>query len=238
MKILALGDIHGRDCWKRIVDKEKADKIIFIGDYLDSKALIDGNAQLDNLWDIIDFKTENDDDVILLFGNHDYHYYPGQMQYSGFQPHMAVSFGQVLRDKMGLFKMVHQELLRDDVKVTFSHAGISEMWVHNNQLMKADVSLIDNINDHLQFKPSIFEITHYNPYGDHPSNSPIWIRLESLKQYGMPGVQVVGHTMQHKGIKEIIASPSLSIWPIDTLGTTLEYLVIDNGEFIVKSFEL
>jgi predicted phosphodiesterase len=38
MKLIALGDTHGRSKWKEIVEKENdADKIIFIGDYFDAK---------------------------------------------------------------------------------------------------------------------------------------------------------------------------------------------------------
>ena len=36
MKTIVLGDIHGRDIWKDIVAQEKADRVIFIGDYFDS----------------------------------------------------------------------------------------------------------------------------------------------------------------------------------------------------------
>ncbi len=31
-----IGDLHGRDCWKWIVETEKADRYVFIGDYFDS----------------------------------------------------------------------------------------------------------------------------------------------------------------------------------------------------------
>ena len=32
MKIIILGDIHGRTIWKQIIEKENPDKIIFLGD--------------------------------------------------------------------------------------------------------------------------------------------------------------------------------------------------------------
>lgn len=38
MKIVAIGDIHGRDIWEDIVKKEHdADKIVFVGDYFDTR---------------------------------------------------------------------------------------------------------------------------------------------------------------------------------------------------------
>ena len=42
MKILTIPDLHGKDIWKKFVAedtfvaKEESDKIVFLGDYLDS----------------------------------------------------------------------------------------------------------------------------------------------------------------------------------------------------------
>jgi len=35
MKTITIGDLHGKDYWKNI-DIEKYDKVIFLGDYVDS----------------------------------------------------------------------------------------------------------------------------------------------------------------------------------------------------------
>lgn len=42
MKILILGDIHGRTIWKQIIENENPDKIIFLGDYVSTHEDIDG----------------------------------------------------------------------------------------------------------------------------------------------------------------------------------------------------
>ena len=52
MKTLVLGDIHGRDCWKDIIKKEKPDKVIFLGDYVSTHEDIDSGTQLENLHEI------------------------------------------------------------------------------------------------------------------------------------------------------------------------------------------
>lgn len=36
LKTVFIGDVHGRSIWKDIVAQEKADRVIFIGDYFDS----------------------------------------------------------------------------------------------------------------------------------------------------------------------------------------------------------
>jgi hypothetical protein len=35
MKTVLIGDIHGRDIWKKIIEKESPNRVVFIWDYLD-----------------------------------------------------------------------------------------------------------------------------------------------------------------------------------------------------------
>ena len=74
MRIIALGDTHGRTDWKEIIAKETFDKIVFHGDYFDTHDKISFEQQMNNFIDIINYKRENVDKVILLLGNHDHHY--------------------------------------------------------------------------------------------------------------------------------------------------------------------
>ena len=76
MKTILMGDIHGHDSWKQIISQEQdADRFIFVGDYFDSFT-IPGATQIQNFQDIIEFKETGGKSVILLIGNHDYHYLP------------------------------------------------------------------------------------------------------------------------------------------------------------------
>ena len=69
MRIIAIGDIHGRTIWKDIVNQE-FDLCVFLGDYVDSHDEIPAKQQVDNLLDILEFKEHNSNKVILLRGNH------------------------------------------------------------------------------------------------------------------------------------------------------------------------
>ena len=71
MKILVLGDIHGRTIWKDIFEKEDPDKVIFLGDYLHSRENISREDQIENLKLILDLKDAHSENVILCRGNHD-----------------------------------------------------------------------------------------------------------------------------------------------------------------------
>ena len=71
MKITAIGDIHGRNIWKDIVEKESdSDKIVFVGDYVDTYDNISPGQQVKNFEEILEFKKTNPNKVTLLLGNH------------------------------------------------------------------------------------------------------------------------------------------------------------------------
>lgn len=72
MKTLVIGDVHGRLCWLDIIEKENPDKVVFLGDYVSTHQLISSDQQCSNLEDILNYKEENPDKVILLRGNHKY----------------------------------------------------------------------------------------------------------------------------------------------------------------------
>lgn len=131
MKIIVIGDIHGLNTWQDIISKENNfDKVIFIGDYWDSFN-ISYEKQRNNFLNILEFKRKNPDKVILLFGNHDYHYLMMDFgeRYSGFQK----AYCYIIRDELikgireNIFKMCHIE---NDF--LFSHAGITNTWLKNN----------------------------------------------------------------------------------------------------------
>ena len=63
-KILIIPDLHGRDMWKQHVlqHENSVDKIIFLGDYLDSFT-IDTETMINNLLDIVRYKEANLDKV-------------------------------------------------------------------------------------------------------------------------------------------------------------------------------
>ena len=73
--MLVIGDIHGQDFWKSIVNEHMdEDYIVFVGDYFDSYS-IGSKKILDNFRKIIKLKQTYPDKVKLLLGNHDIHYY-------------------------------------------------------------------------------------------------------------------------------------------------------------------
>lgn len=122
IKILAVGDLHGKSCWQAI-DFSQYDKIIFMGDYVDSTSHSDEEI-LDNLNAVIRAKESHPEKIVLLLGNHDiqYLYYP-EYRCSGFRRSMQISLTELFSRHRHFFQMAYQS-----GNYLFSHAGLSRPW--------------------------------------------------------------------------------------------------------------
>lgn len=224
MKLIAIGDIHGRSSWKEIIKSTDADKIVFIGDYFDSKDLVLAKEQIENFKDILSLKRNSPDQVVLLFGNHDFHYLSGAgEQYSGFQYGSQYDIEEVLNEavKERLVQMAHV-----DNQYLFSHAGVTKTWLTNQGY--AGQQMDEFINDLFYWQPQCFRFQigeNRSSSGDDITQSPIWVRPESLSTDAVDGyIQVVGHTQQ----RSLTITNNLIL--IDAVGTSGEYLVIENDK--------
>ncbi len=229
MKIVALGDTHGRVLWKEIVSKEKdADKIVFIGDYFDTHYDISVDQQIENFKEILELKKNNMDQVVLLLGNHDFHYLKEAIEtYSGFQAFRFFDINEILQPavKSGLVQMcfVHDNYV-------FTHAGVTKTWCLVNNIRTNHLE--EDINNKIFENPSAFRFTmghNFSQTGNDVTQSPMWVRIPSLFEDHLPEVKyVIGHTTQEKLVitDGIIA--------IDTIGTSGEYLEINELEPIAK----
>lgn len=234
-KTVILGDIHGRDYWKQIVADEQPDRVVFIGDYFDSYDDYTAAEQMYNFQEIIDWKQSGQSEVIILIGNHDYHYMRGVGEhYSGYQHGAAPAIQQLLEDNKQHMQMCYQIN-----NFLFSHAGISSEWLeyHNYD---SEYMIVDWVNDMWKYKPNIFQFAGRDPYGDSTISSPIWIRPKSLQKANYDTlrtefIQVVGHTQQNK-IDTEGKSTGGRYYYIDTLGTSGEYMVINNNEITFPKY--
>jgi hypothetical protein len=229
MKIVCLGDIHGRDIWKQIVKvEEDFDKFIFIGDYFDSREDIDASKQIENFKEILTFKKENPDKVILIIGNHDFHYLKGCGEtYSGYQQYAAMDINEVLQPALtsGYLQLCH---VFDEY--IFSHAGLTQTWCENNEIDLFNIEESVNVKFMKSMESFKFEYgENLDRSGDDVTQSPIWVRIPSLLKDMVKGfTYVIGHTT----IREMHMANN--VIAIDCLGTSKEYLVIQNGEALAR----
>ena len=136
MKILINPDIHGRVFWKYSIEhKDEFDKIIFLGDYLDAYSPDLLVNEKDNFKEIIQFKKDNLDKVILLLGNHDCHYINSKILHSSrYNLFKANIYHKLFNDNLDLFQLIYIYN-----KYLFSHAGVYQKWMDLNKLTLKDL---------------------------------------------------------------------------------------------------
>jgi len=222
LKIIALGDTHGRDHWKEIAASNRFDKLIFIGDYFDSHGELSADIQISNFKEIVLFKKSFPEKVILLLGNHDYHYLDQTFgKYTGYQHEYENEISDLLvnavDEKLIQIAFIWQRFL-------FTHAGVTKTWCSDKSIDLRDLE--NSINSLFISAPKSFM---FNPgicgssSGDDVTQSPIWVRPNSLLQDKIDNyIQIVGHTQYSRiEIRDNVAF-------IDTLGESGEYLVIED----------
>ena len=241
-KKLTIGDIHGRSTWKNILFGSPAnfenwvasefyldifelydyDKIIFVGDYVDSFTI--GNVEMKkNLEDLITLKRAQPDRVELLIGNHDVSYIIEGEYCSGFRPEMKWDFRDLYEKNMELFKLAHYEEVHEEGdfprKVLWTHAGVTLGWWDHmviplfdnpnhrfaEQLKELKGRRIDQVLNFLwEIRSYTLFTVDYHSGGMSAWAGPLWVRPEMLNEWWFPGYdQIVGHTPQH------------SIWMVD-----------------------
>lgn len=221
-RILVIPDVHGTNYWKEAVKDNTVCKIVFLGDYFDSYN-IPINTQIKNFLQILELKKEFPDKVVLLIGNHDYHYFPNIdcTTTSGFNSITRLHVEPILNENRKYFQVSYQ-----DSNLLFTHAGVSETFLNLHVKDYNKDTIAECLNALWEYKPTAFEFNGINPYGDDVQQSPLWIREFSLikdsvnlKKYGL--IQIVGHTKRKK---------------IDVLGksTNSSYFFVDSWDNLPK----
>jgi|15BtaG_2_1085339.scaffolds.fasta_scaffold04769_4 predicted phosphodiesterase len=233
MKIIAIGDIHGRVNWKQIVD-QGFDHVVFVGDYLDSRDDISIVEQIHNFRQILQFKRENPDRVTLLFGNHDMHYVEGyNQQHTGYKIATFFHIKDIYREAIQNGEVQICKIIDNNL---FTHAGLTKTWMINlKQHPHYDhcEGIEYNMNIFLGYKPSTFNFVGNDFFGNSVESGPVWVRPGALIEDHIEGYnQIVGHTIQKSGIHFEIDGGIFAF--IDALYKD-QYLVIEDGKFKVET---
>lgn len=226
MRVIVMGDIHGRSQWKRAAIAQEWDKFVFIGDYFDSFD-ISAEEQIKNFLEIVNFKKDSEEkgkEVVMLIGNHDAHYglVPGRC--SGYQTDRAIKINQVIHQHRDCLQMCHRH---NDYVMT--HAGLTKTWMKSCETkfqMDLDTKDVAHfVNQVYEFRPSLFSFNGWDSYGDDKEQGPLWVRPTSLRadRFG-DFKQIVGHT----GFPAVGMSGDIIF--IDVLNSVDQCLVIENDE--------
>lgn len=191
MVLNIIPDVHGEHKWKELVDLS-ADKIVFLGDYVDSFD-VQNSDMIENLKSIIDFKLNNNEKVVLLFGNHDLQYLylsDSSFRCSGLRPEIAIDLYEIFNKNKELFQYAYQV---DNWIMT--HAGIQNHWfsdVFKGDINKNIAEQINNPNDRKQM--DALHVVGYTRGGWNDVGGIVWCDRSELKKPLKGFNQIVGHS--------------------------------------------
>jgi hypothetical protein len=184
---LAIGDVHGRDFWKHYIDEDFTEFFV-VGDYFDSfdQPFI---RQYRNFGELCE-RAREDGRIKLCLGNHDYHYLGKVTEmYSGYQEDHYYEIYQILEQNIDLLKVVY---VTEDRRI-ISHAGVSAWFM--KRMKNAGYPNVEGINQAFAKNRCVLNFNGQDPFGNDITQSPIWIRPDSLEKQPVAGYsQIVGHT--------------------------------------------
>jgi predicted phosphodiesterase len=231
MKIIAIPDLHGKDCWKQI-DPARFDKVIFIGDYVDAK---DGKTReviIQNLTSILAFKNQFPEKVVLLLGNHDIQYlhYPDH-RCSGFDADIQSQLTRIFNENKSEFQIAWQR-----GNHLFVHAGVSRRYfawlgamVDEKMKYDGEMSIAHYLNRLHESKPNLVCVCGATRGGLYPYGGPLWADITETRFDHLDGYhQIVGHSRvldMHTSTRP--GDNDSSITYIDVLSQRVEFFEIE-----------
>lgn len=228
MKVAVIGDLHGKNCWKKLLEGkfDSFDKIIFMGDYSDDSWVTFSDEEIiDNLKEVIKFKKDHNENIELLIGNHDYQYIVGYPTASRFRKSYAKEMHNIFNDNADIFKIIHIE--NDHI---FTHAGITNGWIDyiKKKYEIKDIN-IDNIFDvvNIVYKNDKEDcnIASFRRGGMNKFAGILWSDTEDLFDDAWIGYnQVVGHNRIKPG--SIIKKDDYNIYMSDHFDTDQSKLLV------------
>lgn len=234
-----VGDLHGRIyAFEKAVEQfeqEKLDKLVFMGDYVDSIDYTSLEIKY-LLKQVIQYKKENPEKVILLLGNHDWQYmYGEEYRCSGFRPEIELDLYQLFNDNEELFQVAWRN---GDYMAT--HGGLLSDWIYRyaNRLdYYSDKFGIDRVNNLDILLNAISKTTDRWILATIPTirggvpgsiGGPLWADISEIKEGAScihKYVHIVGHSKvptigayQHKGGPTTVFT--------DCLGKSDEFLIL------------
>ena len=223
MNILVVPDVHGRTFWRYALEHiDDYDKIVFLGDYLDPYYYegINWETAVEQFKDILKFREDNPDKVILLCGNHDLSYIVNRDLFHS---------RHNVRESSKVHKLCEEVPFKIAYEIDgclFTHAGVTREWLKGYELT------IENL---LKFKPAEItmelSVVGRQRGGWEKTGSCMWCDINEFIEgdHNLGYFQIFGHTQLLGGIirpKEFAAIDCHKCFELNT--ETKELKVIDN----------
>ncbi len=206
-KLLLISDIHGRNFYKDAIEKytDKVDKVIIFGDEVDPYPW-EGYTRKDAiqvLEDIIGYKKNHKEKVILLWGNHALQYLTKDFYTrSRYDSSNAWDIRDLYQNNRDLWQLAYEYQLGDK-KYLFTHAGLMPSWYERNKEVIGELT-VDNLNLLVYSKKGINSLCEvsYIRGGLVPSGSIVWSDVNERKEENGNvnewDYQIFSHSQQDK----------------------------------------
>ena len=198
IKTLIIGDVHGSTYWKEVVAENPDCRYAFLGDYLDPHRETSNKDLIDNLKDIIQFKQERPDNVVLLLGNHDMHYIDDDFRICcRFDEEIAEEAKILFLGNINLFTFAFQ-----DGNHVYTHAGISQKWFLEDFKGDATKNIAEQLNNPRPDQlPALYRCGWYRGGEMNDTGGIFWADMMELIETSVPlqgYVQFTGHNRVEK----------------------------------------
>jgi hypothetical protein len=178
-----IGDIHGRDFWKGVLENPNFTDVYCTGDYWDSYEE-PYRVQRRNFIELIEAAKKGR--LHLCIGNHDLHYIAEGERYSGFQDNHCGAIRPLILGALPWLKVAYQA----DGWI-ISHAGFSKTFMRETGCTSLE-AVQEKFNHNFHFLG--FDRRCEDPYGNDSSQGPLWIRPPALVPEPFFDRQIIGHT--------------------------------------------
>lgn len=227
MKIITVPDLHGKNFWKHI-DISEYDKVVFLGDYVDSYLTIPPLVELQNFIEIIDLKKTYPDKIELLLGNHDIQYLFFPRYGCSVNYHIADELKEAFNSNAELFKVAFQ--VKNHL---WTHAGVSKSWLdyycyhfEEYKNLVYDKNLAEFLNGMLEKELHLLSTISESRGGTSYYGGVFWADLSDTSEDRLENMhQYIGHTKVSE-IK-IIGDESSKNHYLDCLDTKIAFYAID-----------
>ena len=187
---IAIGDVHGLDLWRDVVEAHPECRVVFLGDYLDPYGSVHKGKLLDNLRAIMQLKRDRPEDVVLLLGNHDLHYFCDKACVgTRFDMEIAEAASWMFLNNIGLFQYAFQ-----DGEYLFTHAGVSQLWFDYDFCGDAERSLAEQLNNPAADQvPALLRVGYARGGRRGDTGGIFWADKSELEEPLRGLTQIVGH---------------------------------------------
>lgn len=187
---IAIGDVHGLDLWRDVVDAHPGCRVVFLGDYLDPYGYVHRGKLLDNLRAIMQLKRDRPEDVVLLLGNHDLHYFCEDACIgTRFDEEIAEAASWMFLHNIDLFQYAFQ-----DGEYLFTHAGVSQEWFECDFCGDASQPVAEQLNHPAADQiPALLRVGYARGGRRRDTGGIFWADESELDEPLHGFIQIVGH---------------------------------------------